>query len=277
MNRSSQTQVLSAAALRILRPLVRILLRHGVSYGTFADLAKWVYVDVAEREFPLEGRKQSTSRVSILTGLSRKEVSRVSQLPRPDDAGCDERYNRAARVIGAWLREPDFAAPDGKPAVLPLEGEGASFAELVKRFSGDVPARAILDELIRSGSVELSGDDAARLIAHAYVPANTAADKIHILGTDVQQLISTIDHNIDSGEQPFYQRKVMYDNLPDEVLGAFRDLTNEECQAILEHFNKWLAERDRDTNPAVQGTGRNQAGVGIFYFEAPYDDEDTES
>ena len=162
MNRSSQTQVLSAAVLRILRPLVRILLRHGISYGTFADLAKWVYVDVAEREFPLEGRKQSTSRVSILTGLSRKEVSRVGQLPRPDDAGCDERYNRAARVIGAWLREPDFAAPDGQPAVLPLEGEGASFAELEKRFSEEYAALALLLNEVRAElkqrMISVSGD-----------------------------------------------------------------------------------------------------------------------
>ena len=77
---------LFAAILRLLRPLVRILLRNGVSYSTFADYAKWVYVDVASKEFGIRGRKQSTSRVSVLTGLSRKEVMRVRQLPRPDDS-----------------------------------------------------------------------------------------------------------------------------------------------------------------------------------------------
>ena len=92
-------QALSAATLRILRPLVRVLLRNGISYKTFADLAKWVYVDVATRDFGLPGRKQSVSRVSVITGLSRKEVSRVQDLPRPDDAAEEERYNRAARVI----------------------------------------------------------------------------------------------------------------------------------------------------------------------------------
>ena len=96
---SSSVQALSAAVLRILRPLVRILLRSGVSYNSFADLAKWVYVDVATQEFGIEGRKQSTSRVSVLTGLSRKEVSRVRRLRRPDDRATAERYNRAARVI----------------------------------------------------------------------------------------------------------------------------------------------------------------------------------
>ena len=99
---------LFAAVLRLLRPLVRILLRNGVSYRTFSDFAKWVYVDVARKEFGIEGRKQTTSRVSVITGLSRKEVLRVRQLDRPDDQASSERYNRAARVIAAWRRENDF-------------------------------------------------------------------------------------------------------------------------------------------------------------------------
>ena len=85
-------QVLSAAVIRILRPLVLILLRHGVSYGTFAELTKWVYVDVALKEFGIPRRKQSTSRVSILTGLSRKEVMRVRRLSRPTDRESAERF-----------------------------------------------------------------------------------------------------------------------------------------------------------------------------------------
>ncbi len=93
---------LSAAVLRLLWPLVRILLRNGVSYRTFSDLIKWVYVDVAGKEFGIKGRKQSASRVSVITGLSRKEVTRMRQLPRPDDHVSAEKYNRAARVIAAW-------------------------------------------------------------------------------------------------------------------------------------------------------------------------------
>ena len=107
---------LYAAVLRLLRPLIRILLRNGVSFGTFSDFAKWVYVDVASEEFGIRGRKQSVSRVSVITGLSRKEVTRVRQLPRPDDRTSSERYNRAARVIAAWRRDSNFQDVDGKPA-----------------------------------------------------------------------------------------------------------------------------------------------------------------
>jgi hypothetical protein len=268
-------QALSAVVMRILRPLVRILLRNGVSYGTFADLAKWVYIDVSRKEFGIEDRKQSTSRVSILTGLSRKEVTRVSNLQRPSDQGNAERYNRAARVIASWLREPDFLGGDGQPAILPMSGRGATFSELVRRFSGDVPARAIRDEMIRVGALEQLKDGRVRLLARAYIPKTSEIDKIHILGTDVNHLISTIDHNMRPDiPEPFFQRKVSYDNLPQEVLPQFRRLTVRKAQTLLENMDRWLARHDRDTNPTVPGTDRNRAGIGIYYFEEPFSEED---
>jgi len=266
---------LSAAVLRLFRPLVRVLLRNGVSYRTFADFAKWVYVDVATKEFGIEGRKQSTSRVSVITGLSRKEVKRVRELPRPDDTASVERYNRAARVIAAWRRESNFQDAEGNAAPLLLEGTGATFSELVKRFSGDVPARAILDELIRIGAVERLEDGRVGLLVRAYVPESSEADKLHILGTDVGYLISTIDHNLQADPMgPVFQRKVAYDNLPDEALPEFRELSAKRAQALLEKLDRWLAQRDRDVTPTVRGTGRNRAGLGIYYFEEPYKEEE---
>ena len=267
---------LSAAVLRLFRPLVRVLLRNGVSYRTFADFAKWVYVDVATKEFGIEGRKQSTSRVSVITGLSRKEVKRVRELPRPDDTASVERYNRAARVIAAWRRESNFQDAEGNAAPLLLEGTGATFSELVKRFSGDVPVRAILDELIRIGAVERLEDGRVSLIVRAYVPESSEADKLHILGTDVGFLISTIDHNLQADPMgPLFQRKVAYDNLPDEALPEFRELSAKRAQALLEKLDRWLAQRDRDVTPTVKGTGRNRAGLGIYYFEEPYTEEES--
>jgi hypothetical protein len=266
---------LSAAVLRLLRPLIRILLRHGVSCGTFSDLAKWVYVDVATKEFAIEGRKQSTSRVSVLTGLSRKEVMRVRELPRPDDSASAERYNRAARVIAAWRRESHFLDGKGKPAPLDVTGPGATFEKLVKLSSGDVPARAILDELVRIGAVERLKNGRVRLLTRAYIPESSDTDKLHILGADVEQLISTIGHNLKPEPMgPRFQRKVAYDNLPDEALPKFRKLSARKGQALLENLDRWLAQHDRDVAPDIEGTGRNRAGLGIYYFEEPYSNEE---
>jgi hypothetical protein len=267
---------LYAAVLRLLSPLVRLLLRNGVSFSTFSDLAKWIYVDVAAREFKIEGRRQSTSRVSVITGLSRREVMRVRKLQRPDITASTERHNRAARVIAAWRRESDFLDAKGKPALLPMEGRGATFSELVKRFSGNVPPRAILDELIHVGAVERRGNGRIGLLARAYIPQNLDAHKFNILGSDVQYLISTIDHNLnaDHGE-PLFQRKVAYDNLPDHVLPKFRKLFTKKAQSLLESADKWLAQRDRDIDPSVKGAGSNRAGFGIFFFEESKSDEES--
>ena len=182
---------LVAAVLRLLRPLARILLRNGVSFNTFSDLAKWTYIDIAAKEFGIEGRKQSTSRVSVITGLSRREVMRVRKLPRPDVTASTERHNRAARVIAAWRRESDFLDAKGNPALLPMEGPGATFSELVKRFSGNVPPRAILDELIHVGAAKRCENGKISLLTRAYIPRSIDAHKLNILGTDVQHLITT--------------------------------------------------------------------------------------
>lgn len=265
---------LFASVLRLLRPLVRILLRNGIPYGTFADLAKSVYVDVATQEFGIPSKKQSASRVSIITGLTRKEVSRVRNLSLTETTEESDRYHRAARVIGGWVRDDRFHSDGGEPADLFLEGEEASFGGLVKAFSGDIPSRSVLDELLRVGAIERLPDGRIRLLARAYVPQGDEAAKLDILGTDVKDLIQTIDHNLqrDRGT-PLFQRKVSYDNLPLEVLPEFRALTHARAQGLLEEFDRWLSSRDRDVHAAVSGTGRHRAGVGIFYFEEAITDE----
>ncbi len=112
---SSKHNHISAAVARILKPLIRVLLRNGMSYGTFADIAKRQYIEVALNEFPVEGRKQSVSRVSVITGLTRKEVSRVVALDQAEDDKASDRYNRAARVVAGWRRDPDFLNRRGQP------------------------------------------------------------------------------------------------------------------------------------------------------------------
>lgn len=267
---SAISEVLSTAVFRILRALIRVLLRHGVSYHAFADLAKWIYVDMAmdSDEFGVAERKQSISRAAVLSGLSRKEVVRVSRLPRPLDHAKSNKPNRAARVIAAWLREPDFL-DGGEPAVLPIEGTGASFSELVRRYSGDVTAGAVLHELTRVGAVERLQDDRVRLVSHAYIPQVSDPDMLRIFGSDVSDLVTTIGHNLDpeTSQQPRFQRKVVFDNLPDDVLPEFRELSAKQAQSLLEMWAHWLARHDRDVNPSVEGSGRNRAGIGIYYFE----------
>ncbi|MBA3030410.1 MAG: hypothetical protein FP816_16585 [Desulfobacteraceae bacterium] len=272
---SVNSKALVSALIKILRPLVRILLRNGMSFVTFSNIAKRVYVDMAEEEFGLEGRKQSGSRISVLTGLSRKEVKRVMETTHPSDTDSGERYNRAARVIAAWRREKDFHDENGIPMALPLNGKDPSFSGLVRKFSGDLPFRAVLDELIASGNAEKTDDNRVKLISRFYIPRNEDNVKLHILGTDAAHLISTIDHNLQSVDsERFFQRKVSYDNLPQEVLPVFQEMVAESAQKLLEDLDGWLSRKDRDNHPEIKGTGRYRSGLGIYYFEEPVDPED---
>jgi hypothetical protein len=269
-------RILAAALRRILRPLVRVLLRSGIPYGLFVDIAKQAYVEVASDEFEIPGRKQTVSRVAIITGLTRKEIARIKELQEADAAEVADRYNRAARVISGWLRDPRFSQ-DGEPKPLPVEGEGATFTGLVKEFSGDVPPRAILDELIDARTVEMRDDGYVQLVTRAYIPRDSKADKLGILGADVSQLIDTISHNVyEEDSEPRFQRKVSYDNLPAEALKELRTMSASESQALLEKLDRWLAAHDRDANPQVDGSGRKRAGVGIYYFEEDFDPETDE-
>lgn len=269
---TSINKTLNQAILRLLRPLVRLLLRNGISVHVFTDLLRWVYTDVAFREFGIAGKKQTISRVSVITGLSRKEVQRLRKLEVPMDEEALQRYNRATRVISGWARDSCYTDKDGRPLPLPLDGPDASFNNLVKRFSGDMPVRAVLDELINVGAASIQADGTIKLLTRAYLPGADKKAKLNILGEDVADLIATINHNLENSTTPLFQRKVSYDNVPADILEKFNALCTEDSQSLLEKLDQWLAARDRDTNPSVRGKGRRRVGLGIYYFDEDLDE-----
>lgn len=260
-------QALNAAVGHLLRPLFRVLLRQSMSFVAFEELAKRVYVEVAMNDFAIEGKKPSISRASILSGLTRKEVQRLLAEPLGYEGDSGERYNRAARVLTGWTRDSEFLSEDGEPRALPFDGD-TGFAALVRRHSGDMPARAVLDELVRVGAVRQREDGSYELIARAYVPQRSASDKLSILGADVADLIATIDHNMEHGaDDPRFQRKVMYHAIPVTALPAFRKLSSAQAQALLERLDRWLLAHDTDIPADGSGPERARVGVGIHYFE----------
>lgn len=259
------------AVLRLLRPVARLLLRHGISFSGFEALAKRAYVQAAQQDFALPGKKPSVSRASILTGLTRKDVQRLlSETPQSAEEPAG-RLNRAVRVMSGWTRDADFLGADGQPRPLAMDGAepGAGepgFGTLVRRYGADVPARAVLDELLRVGAVQRRPDGRVEPVARGYVPQHSAVDKLHMLGTDVADLIETIDHNLERGNtDPRFQRKVMYRRLDPALLPAFRALSAAQAQALLKTLDRWLAEHA--TTAPAEGAPAARAGLGIHYFE----------
>jgi hypothetical protein len=138
-----------------------------------------------------------------------------------------------------------------------------------------MPVRAILDELLRVHAVERLADGRLRPLARSYVPAAGEVEKLEILGTDVADLIATIDWNLRAPpSEAYFQRKVQYDNLPSEVMPELHTLTRAHAQALIEQLDLWMAARDRDEHPTVRGTGRKRAMLGVYYFEEDFGKED---
>jgi len=264
-----QQKILFVAVGKLMRPLVRILLRNGVAYGALADAIRKCYVDVAFEDFSPQGKKQTVSRVSALTGLTRKEVKRLHELDNTDYEASQERYNRALRVISGWMNDKRFLDTKGKSAILPLEGETKSFELLVREYSGDIPTRAMLAMLEEAGSVT-SGQDKVRLIRHAYVPGRDDKDKIRILGTDVCELISTIDHNLTAEpDNLLFQRKVSYDDINPESLVKLKKLSFKKAQSLLEQLDREYAKHEQTDNDD-EGVS---ISLGIYYHEQKFPQE----
>jgi len=261
---------------RILTPLVGVLLRNGIPFNVFADLAKHAYIRVASNEMVIPGKKQTITRIATITGLPRKEVGQIKDNAEKyqQKLYSMQRSNRAARVISTWVREKSFHNKRGQPASLSLEGEKNSFADLVKLSGVDIPPRPILDELVRSGTVARLKSGKLNLLSHSYIPTGDDLEKIAMLGTDVRDLIKTINHNLTCDPaEAFFQRKTIYDNIPIEKLEALRKKLRTTAQAALEEFDRDLANCDRDGNNKVTGTGRMRVGMNLHYFEEEYDEQ----
>jgi len=266
MNSNDQKAALTALST-LLSPLVRIMIRLNIPFGSFAEAARQAYVRVADEEFQLSGKKQTASRIAVLTGLTRKDVARIRDLPEDNDTALNERFNRCTRVISGWLQDPRFSR-NGKPLALVIDGAEPSFKSLVGQFSGDMPMRAVLDELARVGATALDSQGRVRLNKAAYVPSSDQADKLAMLGRDTADLIDTIDHNLTTqGVDTRFQLKVEYDNLSLEAIEAFRRFSDQHSMALLRQYDEWLARHDRDVHHDLPGTGRYRAGVSLFYFE----------
>jgi hypothetical protein len=253
--------------LRVLRPLARILLRHGMSCLEFEEISRWIFVDVSmrESEFALPNRNRPfKSRAAILTGLSRKEVMRLADLPPPEERGAIPSRNRAVRVVAGWMTHNDFVDDDGQPRELPVNKGQRSFADLVRLYSGDVPHRAILDELMQNGLVEKLPNDKLRLTTGNGDSA-LVDEELNRAGVSMGGLIDTLERNQHLGTDEALPAYCLHPVLVSgDRLPAIRDLLRAETEVFTRRVQRQLdgyaASPDADND-------LQQVGVGVYYFE----------
>lgn len=259
--------ILEKVASKILRPLVRVLLRNGVACGSFEEMVRKAYVDEA---FVLaaEDGKATISAVSAKTGLSRKEVKRLSEKQIDKANESAQKYNRAIRVISGWMNDERFCSSEGIPQMLDMDGTDNAFSVLVKDYSGDIPSRAMFDLLEKSACVE-KHDNKVHLVSHAYVPGNDPVDVINILGTDINELMETIIYNMGSDiENRRFQRKVSSHKLATKYLPEFQKYSSRRSQSLLEDLDSWISEHEAHTEQDSE-----YVSLGIYYYQKKSESE----
>lgn len=261
-------KALITALHRVLRPLVRLLLAQHVTYPYLANLLKSVFVDVAERDFPVEGKRQTDSRISLLTGVHRKDVKRLREEGSSNEA-APATVSLGAQLVARWLGLPEYLDKDGRPRPLPrLRGDGpdASFESLVSSVSKDIRARAVLDEWLRLGVAHTDQDDRVWLNVDAFVPEKGFDEKCYYFGRNIGDHVAAGAHNVLGGTPPFLERSVYYDNLRPESVEELEQMARDLGMQVLHTVNRQaLVLQKRDSGrPAAQ----QRMNFGLYFLSA---------
>ena len=251
---------LQAPLARLLRPLVRLLVRSGVTFPALCDLLRELYVNVAEYDFPLAGKEQTDSRVSLLTGIHRKEVRRLRGAGAPVNV-VPLALSRTSRILARWLADPRFTDETGKPLPLPRIGEGASFEELVASVTRDVRPRAVLDEWLDRGLARLDPEDRVTLAEAAYVPQGGSDQQLYYLGRNLHDHIAAAVANVEGSQPPFLERAVHYDGLSAEQAAQLKARSREIAMEALQ-----TANRDAHETAGTEASGDWRWNFGIYVY-----------
>ena len=215
--------VLVRALQHLLRPIVRLLVAQGILYPDFASLLKTVYLDVALREFPLEGKRQTDSRLSLLTGVHRKDVRTLrSQTGARHRAPAS--VSLGAQVVARWTGDPHYHDTEGRPRPLIRTAQHAggdpSFEELVASVSRDIRPRSVLDEWRRLGVATLDAEDRVCLNAEAFVPSRGFHEKLYYYARNLHDHAATGTHNLLDREPPLLDPASTTPRSVESVLGC---------------------------------------------------------
>ncbi|CAG8871439.1 hypothetical protein PS726_05555 [Pseudomonas fluorescens] len=269
MQSSTLPTSLLKALRHVMQPLVRLMLRKGVTYLVFADLLKEVFVEVADREFRLGEKAPTDSRISLLTGVHRKDVRRLRNTSDPAASTLPENITFGAQLVNAWAKAP-FCNDAGQPLPLPRlasVGGDRSFDALVAQVSTDIRARVVLDEWLRLGVVRLDEQERVHLEAQAFVPQKGFDEKTAYLGHNLHDHACAAVHNLSSEGPAFFERSVHYDALAPMSVEALREAVASEGMQALLSFNRLAAELEFRDLPSLEPRQRITVGL-YFYTEA---------
>ena len=273
MEKSSRDQLLYSFR-RVLRPLIRILVRSGVRYDEFLDLVRGVYVETAVRDGLGDDTKLTRAKVSLSTGVPRRDVDRFidhdGALPAPPRTLTAT----LSEVLNKWHTDPQFVGPYGIPLELEVRSQRSrSFSELVSTVDSNASVHDVLDELIRLKTVVWSGDTHVRTISRAFIPVEEMSPaQLEFFGNALTRLANTLQFNLyRRNSDKRLERSVISDRgLPKSVVPVFEKHVREKVSDLLVELDNWLSPYSADAAP---GKDFERVGLAVFQFVDPVTDK----
>lgn len=252
------------AMTRLLRPMVRLLIRAGVTFPALSDLLRTLYVEVAQSELA-DPVARTDSRISLLTGVHRKEIRRLRLLPVSDDPPPAAALGQQ-RIIARWLGTPAFGDAQGRPLPLPRNAEqGASFDALIRSVTTDVRPRAVLENWLDQGLVRIDDEGRVRLQVGAFLPSQESDALLFFFARNLHDHIAAAGANVLSvGTAPFLDRSVHYDRLSAASVARLVAAGREAAQALLLDINR-LALAELEAAPAGDAPSQ-RVNLGIYLY-----------
>ena len=276
-NTSKKMQIILHETLRkVLRPIVKMMLSHGINYTMVLEDLKCVFVSVAEEEFQIEGKAQTNSRITLLTGVHRKDVQRI----RDEEIGqIDPPNSLSAQIFGLWLGDSQYLDEIGQPLPLPrLASKGAvSFESLVASVSKDFRSRPVLDEWLRLGFVSIDYNDCVRLNVQAFIPNQDLEYKLSFLAMNVHDHTSAAVSNLSHQNEPMLERCVFYDGLTEANIDILHDLARQSGMNAIKTINRRAAALKAAQlaadMPVIKESDRanQRMNFGVYYYHATDD------
>jgi len=265
------TSTLQVPMARLLRPLVRLCIRSGMTFPALAQLLRELFVNVAEHDFALQRKEQTDSRVSLLTGINRKEVARLRGAGTPVNE-TPATLSRTSAIIARWLAAPEFTDAKGDPLPLPrtANGDAPSFESLVTSVTKDVRPRAVLDEWLDRKLVTINDADEIVLVETAFIPRGEDDSKWHYLGRNLHDHIAAAERNVSTPTPPFMERAVHYNGLSPELAKRLEARSRELAVEALK-----IANREANRALARDKGGNSRWNFGVYVYREDPDAPDS--
>lgn len=270
-----QTQILGAF-LVVLKPVARILLRFGIGFREFSEIAKTAFVDVASSDFGIRGRPTNISRVAVMTGLTRKEVKRIRDKISSGEEKLSVRTTPLCEVLHKWHAEEDFLDKSGRPATLRFSGGDNSFTGLVRKFGGDIPPGAMRTELKRVGAIQEDDEGNLTVVRRSVTPSGQHDNLVAALAHSAYPLLSTIAHNIhtDDANERWAQFTAFTQAVKSSDVPRLRRISFDRLVEATESFDDLFMAYESLNEAADDIKDRNTIAVGVFYFQEAIRDQD---